>query len=147
MWPGLKRKLIEFLHIVVWHMRVSTRLLEVMWLEYGWSLETEQLVATGGAIIVHHFHNIIMSDVHHIHLKVMTFQREQLVFSLWNGIRNEDLFTFYTMLVKHSPSSPQWDGRLIKKIWQGLGYLEKNVFRVVKKEKKLWLFMPLPPDE
>ncbi len=33
MWLGLYRKLIEYLHIVVWHMRVFTRLLEVTWLE------------------------------------------------------------------------------------------------------------------
>ncbi len=32
-WPGLYRKLIAFLGIVVWHMRVSTPLLEVTWLE------------------------------------------------------------------------------------------------------------------
>ncbi len=32
-WSGLYRKLIEFLCIVGWHMRVSTRLLEVTWLE------------------------------------------------------------------------------------------------------------------
>ncbi len=31
-WPGLYRKLIECLHIVVWHMRASARLLEVTWL-------------------------------------------------------------------------------------------------------------------
>ncbi len=32
-WPRLYRKLIEFLRIVVWHMRVSAGLLEVMWLK------------------------------------------------------------------------------------------------------------------
>ncbi len=32
MWPGLYRKLIWFPRIVVWHMRVSTGLLEVTWL-------------------------------------------------------------------------------------------------------------------
>ncbi len=32
-WPGLYRKLIGFLCIVVWHMKVSTHLLEVRWLE------------------------------------------------------------------------------------------------------------------
>ncbi len=32
-WPGLYRKIIEFLRIVVWHMRVYARLLEVTWLE------------------------------------------------------------------------------------------------------------------
>ncbi len=32
-WPGLYRKLIGFLRIVVWHIRVSTCLLEVTWLE------------------------------------------------------------------------------------------------------------------
>ncbi len=32
-WPGLKRKLIGFPHIVVWHMRVSAHVLEVTWLE------------------------------------------------------------------------------------------------------------------
>ncbi len=32
-WPDLYRKLIEFIYIVVWHMRVSTRLLDVTWLE------------------------------------------------------------------------------------------------------------------
>ncbi len=34
-WPGLYRTLIGFLRIVVWHMRVSTPLLEATWLEYG----------------------------------------------------------------------------------------------------------------
>ncbi len=33
MWPGIYRKLIEFLRIVVWHMKVSACLLEVRWLE------------------------------------------------------------------------------------------------------------------
>ncbi len=43
-WPGLYRKLIGFLHIVVCHMRVSARLLEVMYLECGlWSLNTIEL--------------------------------------------------------------------------------------------------------
>ncbi len=32
-WPGLYRKLTEFLHIVVWHMRVSACLIEVTWLD------------------------------------------------------------------------------------------------------------------
>ncbi len=40
MWPRYNRKLIEFLHIVVWHMRVSTRLLEVMWLKCGLGVTT-----------------------------------------------------------------------------------------------------------
>ncbi len=35
-WPGLYRKLIEFLLTVVWHMIVSTRLLEVIWWECEW---------------------------------------------------------------------------------------------------------------
>ncbi len=36
-WPGLYRQLIDFLRIVVWHMRVSARLLEVTWLECAYS--------------------------------------------------------------------------------------------------------------
>ncbi len=34
-WPLLYRKLIERLRIVVWHMRMSTHLLDVTWLECG----------------------------------------------------------------------------------------------------------------
>ncbi len=37
MWYGLYRKLIEWLRIVVWQMRVSTRLLVVTWLECGFN--------------------------------------------------------------------------------------------------------------
>ncbi len=43
-WPGLYRMLIRFLHIVVWHMRVLTRLLEVTCLECEGTLGLSEIL-------------------------------------------------------------------------------------------------------
>ncbi len=55
-WPELYRKLIAFLRIVVWHMRVAIHLLEVMWLECGKCksmLATHDLNAQEGEVQLH----------------------------------------------------------------------------------------------
>ncbi len=44
-WPGLYRKLIDCLCIVLWQMRVSTRLLEVTWLDCDQTYRGKVLVA------------------------------------------------------------------------------------------------------